>query len=289
MYPAKLSKLEARLDSQLPLLGECLRQRAAQALARDGSPDAVRSLAKAVTCSDDRQVLAIALDALRQIRKQQCIDEVCAVWAVTRHKDLANLLIKKGWVASAPVEVKVLSALKAEQLEVVTKGGAEIVEPLLKAFSDADSEIASRASQCAIALTNSDAIDYLCERWSKTRDRFLEQLMLQGKYVARKPIEVRVLSALNVERLEVIALRIHIRTVIEGSINTFTKAIKFIPALPHPILEHKPPALNLVEVRRIRRQIPQFTSCCCHNFLNGLSVMKTGIIDHKDIAWMQLW
>lgn len=204
MYPAKLSKLEARLDSQLPLLGGCLRQRAAQALARDGSSDAVRSLAKAVTRSNDRQVLAIALDALRQIKKQQCIDEVCAVWAVTRHKDLASLLIKRGWVASAPVDVKVLSALKAEQLEVVTKGGAEIVEPLLKAFSDTDSEIANGASQCAIALTNPDAIDYLCERWSKTRDRFLEQLMLQGKYVARKPIEVRVLSALNVERLEVI-------------------------------------------------------------------------------------
>jgi HEAT repeat protein len=197
MHPAKLKQLEARLYSQVPLIGGCLRQRAAQALAQDGSPDAVRILAKAIARSNDRQVLAIALDALRQIRKQQCIDEVCEVWAITRHKDLANLLIKKGWVASVPVDIKVISALKAGQLEVVTQGGAEIVEPLLKAFSDADSEIASRASQCAIALTNPDAIDYLCERWSKTRERLLEQLILQRKYVARKPIEVRVLSALK--------------------------------------------------------------------------------------------
>ena len=204
MHSIKLKQLEDRLYSQIPLIGGCLRQRAAKALARDGSPDTIRVLAKAIARSDDRKVLAIALDALRQVRKQSCIDEVCAVWAVTRHKDLANLLVKKGWVASAPVDVKVLSALKAGQLEVITKGGIEIVEPLLQAFSDVDPEIASRASQCASAIANPDVVDYLCERWSKTRDRLLEQVILQGKYVARQPVEVRVLTALKVERLEVV-------------------------------------------------------------------------------------
>lgn len=204
MHPAKLKQLEERLESQMPLIGGCLRQRTAQALARDGSPDAVRVLAKAIARSDDRQVLAIALDALRQIRKQHCIDQVCAVWAITRHYDLANLLVKKGWAASAPVDVKVLSALKTGQQEVIINGEIEIVEPLLKAFSDVDPEIASRASQYASAISNSDVVDYLCEKWSQTRDRFLEQVILQGKYVAQQPVEVKVLSALKVERLEVI-------------------------------------------------------------------------------------
>ena len=58
---------------------------------------------------------------------------------------------------------KVLSALKAGQLEVVTQGVAEIVEPLLQAFSDADSEIASHASQCALALTNPDTVEVLLQ------------------------------------------------------------------------------------------------------------------------------
>jgi len=44
------------------------------------------------------------------------------------------------------------------------------------------------------------------------------------------------------------ALRIYVRTLIKGNINTLTKAIKLIPPLPHPILEDKPPPLNLVEV-----------------------------------------
>lgn len=204
MYPDELRQLEERLYSQLPVIGKFLRQQAAQALAQDSSPDAVRVLTKAVTRSEDRQVLEIALNALRQTKKQQCVDEVCAVWAVTRHKDLANLLTKKGWIASASADIKVLSALKVGQLEVVTKGGTEVVEPLLKAFSDVDNEIANRAKQCAIALTNSDTVDYLCKQWSETRDRLLEQVILQAKYVARQPTKVRVLSALKLEQLEVL-------------------------------------------------------------------------------------
>ncbi len=187
MHPTKLKQLEDRLESQMPLIGGCVRQRVAQTLARDGSPDAVRILAKAIARSDDRQVLAIALDALRQIRKQQCIDEVCAVWAVTRHKDLANLLIKKSWVAFGPEDVKVLSALKAGQLEVVTKGGAEIVEPLLKAFSDADSEIASRASQCAIALKKLETQERLCRLVIEQDHQIARQVAINAQYAPRDP------------------------------------------------------------------------------------------------------
>jgi len=53
-----------------------------------------------------------------------------------------------------------------------------------------------------------------------------------------------------------IALSMYVRTVFEGSIDTIAKAIKFVPALLHPVLEHKPPMLNLIQVWRIGRQIP---------------------------------
>jgi hypothetical protein len=175
------------------------------ALAQDGSPDAARVLTQGVTRLEDEDILAIVVEALSQLRKPACIDSVCKVWATTRHQKLTNLLVKKGWVASAPVEVRILTALKTGQLQVVTGGGKEIVEPLLRAFKDKDSEIASRASQSAIALTNPDAIDYLCQQWVKTRDKLLEQVICQGKYVARQPIEVRVLTALKVGKRRIIA------------------------------------------------------------------------------------
>jgi hypothetical protein len=50
-----------------------------------------------------------------------------------------------------------------------------------------------------------------------------------------------------------IALRVHIRTVFEGSIYTITEVLKLLPALLHPVFEHKPPTLNLVKVWRVDR------------------------------------
>lgn len=65
-----------------------------------------------------------------------------------------------------------------------------------------------------------------------------------------------------------IVLRIYIRTLFESSIDTITKTFKFIPPLPHPILQHKPPMLDLVQVWRISREIPNLASCGCYNFVN---------------------
>ncbi len=67
-----------------------------------------------------------------------------------------------------------------------------------------------------------------------------------------------------------IALREHVRTLLESGIDTIAKALKFIPALPHPIFQHTPPWLNLVQVWRIGRQIPDLTSSFCNDFLNRL-------------------
>ena len=196
----ELQSLESWLLKPLsiPVIGRCLQKKAVIALAEDNSPDAVKVLAKAVTCLKDEEIKDIVLDALGKIRNQSCIDAFCQVWADTRHRDLTNLLVKKNWVASAPVNVRVLTALKAKQLQVVTNVGKEIVEPLLSALKDRDTEIANRASECAVAFINSDVIDYICQKWVKNRDKLLEQIIVKAKYTAGQPAEIRVISELKV-------------------------------------------------------------------------------------------
>jgi hypothetical protein len=41
----------------------------------------------------------------------------------------------------------------------------------------------------------------------------------------------------------------------KGGINTIMKAIKFVPPLPHPVFEYKPPMLYLVQVWRVGGKI----------------------------------
>jgi hypothetical protein len=84
-----------------------------------------------------------------------------------------------------------------------------------------------------------------------------------------------------------IALRKHVRTVFKCGIDTATKIIKFIPSLPHPILEPKPPMLDLIQVRRVGGKIPEFTSSFCNEFINHLRAVKTSIVNYDDIAPLQ--
>lgn len=200
MDARRLEKCRQRLYSQMPLIGGWLRRRAARALAQDGSPEAVRALAETIARGDDPQVRAITLETLHRIQAPRYVDAACGVWAATRHDNLAQLLLEHGWVASAPAEVRVLTALKTGQLEVVTAGRADVVPPLIQACSDADAEIASRARQCVLALKNPGAIDHLCAWWAQTREQVLEQVVVSAGYVPRQPMAVQVLTALKLER-----------------------------------------------------------------------------------------
>jgi hypothetical protein len=75
-----------------------------------------------------------------------------------------------------------------------------------------------------------------------------------------------------------IALRNYIRTVFKGSINTFAKAIKFIPALSHPILQDKPPILDRIQVWGVGWQIPNLAAYFCCQFFNQLRMVETGVV-----------
>ena len=162
MDAKQVEKYRRRLYSRALLIGGWLRRRAAETLARGGSSAAARVLAEAVTRSDDERVRGIALNALQQLTDWRSISAVCGVWAATRHADLTGLLTGHEWVASTPLEVKVLTGLKVGRLDVVTGGGAEVVASLVQACEDADPTISGRARQALPKLKNKEAQEALC-------------------------------------------------------------------------------------------------------------------------------
>ncbi|MBI3951491.1 MAG: hypothetical protein HY314_13655 [Acidobacteria bacterium] len=204
MDAERLKKYQQRLYSPTRLIGGWLQRKAVEKLARDGSPEAVRVLAETVTHHDDEQVCALALEALQNLADQRCIDAVCAVWAETRNSALAKLMVERNWVASAPIKVRVLSALNVGRVDVVTMGGADVVESLLDTCGDIAPDIARQAHACLVTLQNADGVDAICKRWATKREPLLMQAIVQAGYVARKPIEVRVWSALKAGKLEVV-------------------------------------------------------------------------------------
>ena len=174
--------LSRRIYSDFPVIGWLLRRWAAWQLAKDdGSGEAVAILAEVVTRSQDRAVREMALAVLNRLKARDAIDGFCRVWVETRHKDLTAILRSRRYVATEP-RLRVLSALKVGALDVVKRGGFEVLDFLLAALNDRDTQVATAAASCVSALENRVVIDELCRRWVENPNPELESIIRKGNY-----------------------------------------------------------------------------------------------------------
>ena len=217
MSSTRLRFLSAQLNLRIPVIGDWLRQRAAQQLALDGSPEALHVLAEALASNPDEPVRQLAILAIQQADSQPEINAICEAWLSTRHsasvhgRRLEALIEENRWVGNSSPQVLVFSALMADRLERITAGGADLVDPLLLACRDqapdrrAGSALAERARGCLSRLQNPAAIDRVCEIWAAGRDILLEQALIDAGYVAQPPGKAHVLSALKTGKLSLLA------------------------------------------------------------------------------------
>ena len=178
------------MDAKQPTLSTmgCLRSEAIEALVRDGYPEAVLVLAEAFARTDG-QVRNTVVESLRQVADQHFVNTAWAIWATTRHTSLAALLTECGWVASAPEELEVLSALKAGRLEVVTAGGVEVVTLLLQACEDADTTVAGQAQLALQQLKNVEAQETLCRLVIQHDHPLARETAVAAQYAPRDKVQ----------------------------------------------------------------------------------------------------
>jgi len=166
-----------KIDGRYPFA----RKRVAEKLAQDSSPESVTILVNAVASSKDQAVIKIAVSALSRLRSQETIDALYKVWEETKHKDLTTILKKRRYVAT-DINLQVLFALKIGALDTLKKNTDDILEFLLLAIDDRDTQIASAASNCIATLTNRKTIDTICRKWIENPNPRLQAIIQQGNY-----------------------------------------------------------------------------------------------------------
>ncbi len=189
MNENQLERLSARLYTQTPLIGGMLRRRAAQALAEDGSPEAMHALAEAVAHASDTDVRDIALAALHEVHDARVINAICRIWAETRSLDLAGLLNAHQWVASSPSEARVLSALEVERLDMLRQCGANLVPALAQALDDPNPLLAARAQQVLHNLQTQEAREQVCRIVIRQDQPDLRAIALETGYLPEAPAD----------------------------------------------------------------------------------------------------
>lgn len=159
----------------------------AQELAQSESPEVIQTLADLATRTGHETVRQAILTALRPMADQRCIDEICATWYRSRHDQLGQLLEQSGWVASKPEHLKLATALKSGQLDMLRQGGAEVVAPLLKACQDADPTIAHNARLVLEQLQQAEAREALFRLIIETDQPLAREVAVAAQYAPQEP------------------------------------------------------------------------------------------------------
>lgn len=158
----QLLKRQAALSGNTHLLRRTRRLRAANALAKDASLGSLDVLLDAIMSGTDSDAAQAASTALSTHADWRHINIICTVWALTRHPTLGRLISQHGWIANAPPDARVLSALHIGQLEVLVNARPGLIPALLLATGDRNQTIAQRARRSLLALQRSDAKQALC-------------------------------------------------------------------------------------------------------------------------------
>jgi hypothetical protein len=128
----------------------------------DGGAEAVPELVKALE-DQDADVAANAKNALGALGGPAAVDALCRLWAQGRDSQLGAIIARCGYVARAPVGVRVLSALRAGKLQKLADGGAEAVPELVKALEDQDADVAANAKRALENLPGQEMKDRLID------------------------------------------------------------------------------------------------------------------------------
>lgn len=145
-----------------------------------------------------------ALTVLQELKKRQGIDALIAVWAERRDERLGRVIANRNYVASGPLPLRVLSALKASANDLLLHADADAIPHLAAALDDADAVIRHNAWAVLRALKNPHGVDALCAAWTERRDERLGRVIALRTYVATQPLPLRVLSALKASANEIL-------------------------------------------------------------------------------------
>lgn len=142
------------------------------------------------TCWDtDPELAGRARQCLLNLKNQKAIDALCARWVEKREELLSRTLEEVKYLAGNPPSVRVLSALKLGQTEVVTASGAEVVEPLIEACLDLDPKIAERARFALGHLRETAAQEAVCRRIIESDQPAAREVALAARYSPRDPAD----------------------------------------------------------------------------------------------------
>ena len=189
MEEDKSKKLEEKLYNETPFLGERIKQQALKELIELRTVPAIESLSKALAFYQESAFGKKIVTVLSQLKIQEgdLINAVCRIWAEERSPQLAKILKLKGWVASRPTSLRLLTALNLSWRGVIEEKGVSIIKPLLAFIDDQEDSIAQEARQWLTSLRSPYLQEEVCRLATEENNQIALEIATKNGYIPSEP------------------------------------------------------------------------------------------------------
>ena len=132
--------------------------------------------------STEENVATLAVAALSELSDGGAINKLCQEWNVNRNRQLAEIIAAQGYLATQPLELRLLTLLKtgAPQEQITLKTAT--VELLVEFLADGDPDVAKRAAELLTVLPSGLMTDPLCDLALAQPASPAERLVLAAGY-----------------------------------------------------------------------------------------------------------
>jgi len=172
-----------RLKSRLPLISTYLRVKGARALIGTGKEEAVSPLLNALRDKNDK-VRANAFLALHTL-KDAAKNYLCSLWAEGRNKEMEEIILKAGYIASKPPLLTALTAFLNGERPAIPLS-QEILD---RCLTDSDKRIVTRAIEWIMETKGSEAYTLLWEFVKRHPNSPVIELLNKKGWYPQEPAE----------------------------------------------------------------------------------------------------
>jgi len=135
----------------------------------------------------DPKIRGRAREWLTNLENEEYVCLLCEWWVQSRNAMLAEILSAAGYLPGHPWSLRVLVALKVDRTEIAMGVPAEVVDYLVEAACDADTDIAERAIKALENLEQEASREVLCQRLIDGADGLVREVVLRAAYEPRNP------------------------------------------------------------------------------------------------------
>jgi WD40 repeat protein len=151
-----------------------------------GSAEVVAPLIQAIR-DRDTEIANRADYLLRHALSGAALTEFCLRWSQSRDTQLETILLQSSLLPRQPAPLRLLCALKLNQLEITQKCPPRNLELLLSACQDADQTIRSNANSTLRSLQSAESREALCQIFLASGDDEARQAALDAGYLPASP------------------------------------------------------------------------------------------------------